>query len=201
MSYHKRPSSFNAHVRRRGAPVWLVFLLGMALVFGGYYLWLGARDFLQTGGLGIREATQRAAIIGTATQAQVAERAALVATRQATLRPTPTDVPECQMFRVTVNMAIIRNRPTTAGSILDQVPNGTDICVIAEEADGEWYLIDLNPRTRRLEPGYLRRDLVRPLNPTATPTRTFTPLPTVTPEPATATPTPTASETEPAPPP
>ena len=36
--------------------VWaLIFVMAVAFVFGGYYLWLGVRDFLSTGGLGIEQ--------------------------------------------------------------------------------------------------------------------------------------------------
>ncbi len=32
--------------RNSGPPAWIVFLAGVALIFGLYYVWLGVRDFL-----------------------------------------------------------------------------------------------------------------------------------------------------------
>jgi hypothetical protein len=190
MSMSKRPQYRS---RRSGPPPWLVFLLGVAAVFGVYYLAAGFQDFVESGGLGIREATQQAALIATATRERLATREAVSSTRLATARPSPTDVPPCEMFVVSVPIAIIRAAPDTNADIIDQVPSGTDICVIARESDTDdidWLLIDYNPRTRRLDPAYIREDLVRAANPTPTPSMTFTPLPTVTDAPISPTPTP-----------
>ena len=69
---------------------------------------------------------------------------------------------------------------------------GETVCVIAKEANTEWYVLDDNPLTRRLEPVYMHEDIIRALNPTPTPTRTFTPSPTTSPSPTfTKSPTPT----------
>lgn len=190
MSMSRRPQYRS---RRGGPPAWLVFLLGIATVFGVYYLAAGFQDFVESGGLGIRESTQQAALISTATRERLATREAISATRLATARPSPTDVPPCEMFIVNIPIAIIRAAPNTTAQIIDQVPNGTALCVIAREADTEdvdWLLIDYNPRTRRMDAAYVREDLVRAANPTPTPSMTFTPLPTVTDAPPTRTPAP-----------
>lgn len=176
-------------------PPWLIFIVAIAVVFGAYYVWNGFQDFLRTGGLGIREATERARLIATATQERVATREAIRETRIATARATPTDVPPCQDFVVSVPQAVIRINPTTNSELVEQVPSGTILCVIALQEGTDWYLIDTNPRTRRLDAAYIREDLVRAANPTLTPSRTFTPLPTVTPMPVTETATPTATAT------
>ncbi len=190
MSVSKRPQYRS---RRSNPPPWLVFLLGVAAVFGVYYLTAGFQDFVESGGLGIREATQQAALIATATRERLATREAISATRLATVRPSPTDVPPCERFVVSVPIAIIRAAPDTSAQIVDQVPSGTDICVVARHSDTDaidWLLIDYNPRTRRLDAAYIREDLVRAANPTPTPSMTFTPLPTVTDTPISLTPTP-----------
>lgn len=184
-----------------GLPGWLVFLIAVAVGLGGYYLWLGLRDYIQAGGLGIIEATQRADLIASATQ----ERAVVftAAAPVITPVPSPTAVPPCQDFEVAATVAIIRDSPTTNAAILDQVPAGTVVCVIGranDDPNSEWFLLDFNPRTRRLDAAYMREDVILPLNPTPTPSRTVTRPPTVTPVPTTpspftSTPSPTPSPT------
>jgi hypothetical protein len=167
----------------------LVFLIAVATGLGGYYLWTGVQDYLRAGGLGIVEATQRAELIASATQARVVIITA--AAPVVTLFPTPTDVPPCQDFEVAAPVAIIRDRPSVNGAILDQVPQGTVICVIGragDDPDNEWFLLDFNRRTRRLDAAYMREDVILPLNPTLTPSRTVTRPPTVTAIPTTPSP-------------
>lgn len=174
-----------------GLPAWLVFLIAVAVVFGGYYVWTGVRDFIRAGGMGVVEATQRAGLIASATLNRVAT--ITQAAPQITLRPSPTPLPPCVDFEVIPGVAIIRERPSTASAIVDQIPLGTIVCVLGREPapNDDWYLIDTQPRTRRLDAGYMRADLIRAVNPTLTPSRTVPPPPTVTPLPATNTPTPT----------
>lgn len=176
-----------------GFPPWLVFLVAVALVFGVYYVWSGFQGFLRAGGLGITEATQRAQIIISATL----NRAATItqAAPEVTIRPSPTVLPACEDFEVVPSVAIIRERPSVNSAIVQQIPLGTIVCVIgrADPPNQDWYLIDTQPRTRRLDAGYMRADLLYPLNPTLTPSRTVPPPPTVTPLPATQTHTPTAT--------
>jgi hypothetical protein len=184
-------------------PPWLIFLLAIAVVFGGYYVWTGVQNFIRTGGLGIRESTERARLIATATRERVETSEAIRETRVATIRPTPTDVPPCQDFLVIPAQAVIRSLPSVNAELVQQVPAGTILCVIAIEPGTEWYLLDINPRTRRLDSAYIRQDLVRAANPTLTPSRTFTALPTVTAGPTTPAPpesatSPPAAGTEPA---
>jgi hypothetical protein len=187
-----------------GLPGWVVFLVAVAIGLGGYYVWLGVQDYIRAGGLGITEATQRAELIASATQQRAATFTAIAPSVMGTLPPTPTAVPPCQDFRVTAGVAIVRDRPTTAAGIVSQLPAGTVVCVIGRaSADDQWYLIDTNPRTRRLDEGYMRQDVIEPVNPTPTPSRTVTRPPTVTPLPTTPAPpteTPTASLTPSAPP-
>ncbi|MCU0475773.1 MAG: SH3 domain-containing protein [Anaerolineae bacterium] len=171
-----------------GLPGWLIFLIAVAIGLGAYYTWLGVQDYVRAGGLGVTEATQRADLIASATQERAATFTA-VAPALITLAVTPTPVPPCQDFAVAVTVGIVRDRPSTNAAILEQLPQGTTVCVIARIGeDGEWYELDINPRTRRLDAGYMRQDLVEALNPTPTPSRTVTRPPTVTPVPFTPTP-------------
>lgn len=164
-----------------GTPTWLVFLLGVAVVFGVYYLWLGVRDFAAEGLDQIDQVTQQAAIVITSTQQQIEIQATQA---QITSLPTFTAIPDCQEFQVVVDRAIIRNAPSTAAGVLDSAEQGDILCVIQPDPrDTEWYLLDLNPDTRRINEGYIFGNLVEALNPTPTPTQTFTPAPTVTPMP------------------
>lgn len=160
---------------RGGPPAWLVFLVAVALVFGGYYVWLGISNYLRTGGLGIIEATERANVIETATAERV------VAQPLRTVPPTFTPIPDCQPFFVSVPQAIMRDAPNTNAEIIQQLAQGSEICVIgrAEEND-EWYIVDGNMDTRRIEFAYMHETIIRAADPTATPTRTFTPPPTIT---------------------
>lgn len=195
MSYRRGSS----HRPGGGLPAWLIFLLAVALVFGAYYMWTGIKDFIRAGGLGVVEATQRAEIIASATL----NRAATItqAAPQITIRPSPTTLPPCQDFEVAFNVAIVRERPSVNSAIVAQIPLGTIVCVLSREPapNDDWYLIDVQPRTRRLDAGYMREELIVAVNPTLTPSRTIPPPPTVTPLPATptlsATETPTATAT------
>lgn len=191
-----------------GTPAWLVFVVAVAVVFGAYYLWVGVQNYLRTGGLGVVEATRQAELVVTATAARVRA----VPTR--TPVPTGTPIPPCQAFVVSVPSAIVRDQPTTRGAIVTSLTAGQTVCVLERSGSGEWYVIDQNPRTRRVELAYMHESVIRAVNPTPTPSRTPTPLPTVTPLPtltptlsptprptdtpdpnATATPTPSATPT------
>jgi hypothetical protein len=92
-------------------------------------------------------------------------------------------VPTCADFRVIVPAAIVRDGPSTSAAIKGQFRQGDIVCVLGEEAGGEWYSIDFNPSTRRIEPGYMSNVLIEPVNPTPTPSLTLTPSHTVSPAP------------------
>lgn len=191
----KKPPSRSTRPSRypdTSVPAWLVFLMAMALVFGGYYLWQGIADFIASGGLGIAEATQRVTVLDTATAEQVQAQI-----DRLTPRATWTPMPECIDFVVIVPTAIVRDQPSTASTILDALPEGEVVCVIGQDpGNSEWYIIDRNPRTtRRIETGYMFYNIIDALNPTPTPSDTFTPAPTVTPAPATPTLPPTVTDT------
>ncbi|MBK8020672.1 MAG: SH3 domain-containing protein [Chloroflexi bacterium] len=163
---------------RSRSPSPLAFLIAIAIVFGAYYLFTGFQTYLRTGGLGVEEATRQAEVIASATADRVT-RALPVA--QMTLRPTATPPPTCQDFRVSVPAGIVRETPSTSGTVVTQFTQGTVVCVLGREANSEWYTIDLNPNTRRIDLAYMHETVIEAVNPTPTATQTL---------PATATPVP-----------
>jgi hypothetical protein len=180
MGYHRRQSD--------GPPTWFVFLLGIAFIFGGFYLWTSFKDYLRTGGLSVDQATQVSHEEASATAVQRVTSVAELPTR----RPSSTPKPDCQEFRVTANTAIMRQQPSTAAALVESIPEGSLVCVLETITGGDgflWYLIDRDPVTRLIETAYMREDVVEPANPSPTPSITFHP-PTITP---TYSATPTAS--------
>ena len=169
--------------QRSGPPSWFIILLGIAIVFGVYYLWLGLRNFMSTG-VSASESTLQAIEEDTATAIRFEE----IEFNAPTLLPSITPVPPCQDFVVRVPIATVRSGPSTSSSIVTGLREGETVCVITMLPDSEWYLVDQNERTRRIESVYMHRDIIRALNPTATPTITPTPTNTLTPT-ASATPT------------
>lgn len=164
-----------------GLPAWLVFLIGIALVFGGVYLCQGVQNFIRTGGQGVVESTERAVVVSTATAERITRSEP---GSEVTPRPTNTPVPECQDFVVSVPNAIIREGPSSGAQILTSLNEGAIVCVLGREGDSEWYVIDQTPETRRLDLVYMHETVIRAVNPTPTPSITPTPLPTITPLPS-----------------
>ena len=164
--------------QRTGPPSWFVILLGIAIVFGVYYMWLGIRGFMSSGMTTV-ESTRQAIEQVTAT----AERVLQLETYAPSPLPTRTPVPPCQDFAVSVPSAIVRSQPTTRSGIVETLPQDETVCVITRHLESEWFVVDNNPLTRRLEPVYMHQNIIRPLNPTPTPSKTFTPAPTITPKP------------------
>lgn len=175
MSYGRTPRGSRG--RGGGPPAWFIFLVGVAIVFGIYYLWQGVQNFLRTGGRGVVEMTQQAQIIFTATAAQVRP------TSSRANLPTSTPIPTCIDFIVSVPNAIVRENPNPNATIVTSYSQGDSVCVLGRSApESEWYFIDMNPRTRRIEAAYMHETVVEAVNPTVTPTRTptFTRTPTPT---------------------
>jgi hypothetical protein len=167
-------------------PTGLAFLVAVALVFGGFYIFRGMQDFFRTGGLGVDEATRQAALIASATAARVTRLPAAGGVIM-TPRPTATPPPECIDFRVSVPAGIVRESPGSGGAIVTQLTQGTTVCVLAREPGSEWYTLDLNPSTRRIDLAYMHETVIEAVNPTLTPTRTAPPTQTFTPAPPTST--------------
>lgn len=192
MSLGKRPGSAprrpSASYGQSGPPAWLVFLVGVALVFGSYYLWMGFRQFASSGGLAIQRSTDEAQVVTTATaESQATQTQAVIIAPPV----TRTAIPACEEFRVTVPVANLRSLPALDAPVLEGIPEGDIVCVISRSED--WYLIDRNTRTRSIEEGYMFYNIIEAVNPTPTPSLTWTPAPTVTQrptEPPTSTPSP-----------
>ena len=165
-----------AYGRRGGPPSWFVILLGIAIVFGLYYLWIGLRGFMSSG-LTVVESTRQAIERTTATAVRIVELQYLAPTPL----PTYTPVPPCQEFVVIVRSAIVRSSPSTDSRIVEAFKEGETVCVITKRPNSEWYVLDKNTLTRRLEPVYMHEDIIRALYPTDTPTRTPTETPSNTP--------------------
>jgi hypothetical protein len=196
MTLGRRPTGRRG---RDGLPAWLIFLVGIALVFGIYYVWLGIQSFLRSGGRGILESTRSAAIVSTAT-------AASMETGIPTVKPTTTPFPPCIPFIVIVPNARVRAAPSDSGAVLISFFMNDPVCVEGRAApDSEWYIIDWKPETRRVDIAYMHESVIEAKDPTPTPTHTQKPPPSVTPAPTltpsrtpkvTATETPTATATD-----
>lgn len=200
MSIRRTPAPRRPPPRRGdGLPTWIIFLVGTAIVFGGFYVWQGAQNFLRTGGLGVQEATERAQLIETATEARLATRPAtfVADTPIGGLPPTTTPIPDCQEFRVIVPNAVVRELPSTNAPVVTGLVLGTGVCVLGQDAGSEWYTVDGNPDTRRRELAYMHESVIEAVFPTETPTITLTPsiTPSITPT-LTTTPTETLEPTE-----
>jgi hypothetical protein len=189
MTLGRRPTSRRG---RDGLPAWLIFLVGIALVFGIYYVWLGIQSFLRSGGRGILESTRSAAIVSTAT-------AASMETGIPTVKPTTTPFPPCIPFIVIVPNARVRAAPSDSGAVLTSFFMDDPVCVEGRSApDSEWYIIDWKPQTRRVDIAYMHESVIEAKDPTPTPTNTQKPPPSVTPMPtltASHTPRVTATDT------
>jgi hypothetical protein len=163
--------------QKSGPPSWVVFLVGVAFVFGLYYLWNGFRDFIANGPR--LDPTSQAARDATAT----IERRTDLNLIQPTRRPSLTPIPECQTYFVRVDTANVRESPALDGVFIEMLPRDSEVCVL-QIVDGSqtppWFLIDRDTTTRRVDAGYVRSDLLIPLNPSPTVPPTLTPAPTIT---------------------
>ncbi len=174
MTLGRRPTGRRG---RDGLPAWLIFLVGIALVFGIYYVWLGIQSFLRSGGRGIIESTRSAAIVSSAT-------AEFVQTGVPTVKPTTTPFPPCIPFVVIVPNARVRAAASDSGAILTSFFMGDTVCVEGRAApDSVWYIIDWKPETRRVDIAYMHESVIEAKNPTPTATLSPTTPPSVTPPP------------------
>ncbi|NWG17785.1 MAG: hypothetical protein HXY41_14250 [Chloroflexi bacterium] len=176
--------------RSGGPPAWFVFIIGVAIVFGIYYVWDGVQNFLRTGGRGVAENTEQAQVFITA--------APVRPTANRNILPTFTPMPTCQDFVVSVPNAIVREAPSPNAAIVTSYSQNESVCVLGRpQPESEWYTIDMNPRTRRLETAYMHQSVIAAVYPTPTPTRTPSPTPTRAPSPTpTVTITPSARPTD-----
>ncbi len=179
---------YSSRRQQGGPPSWFVALIAAALVFGGFRLIMGVQDFFRAGG------ALRPTATALARATEVSLRATNTQSAIFTAMPTNTPQPTCDDHRVRVGAGNVnvRRQPSMQAAVIETISEGTVVCVL--EQQGEWFLIDRNPRTRRIDEGYIFQTLLQPVNPTPTPTNTFSPAPTITLTP-THTPTPTPSPT------
>jgi hypothetical protein len=176
--------------QQSGPPAWLVILAAALLVFGGYFIWIGTRNYMGAGLQAlIRPSPTPAAV-------QSPEAALPTLSQQFTPPPSRTPIPACQEFQVIVPEAIVRECASTSCQIADTRYEGDVVCVLEPAStDPEWYVVDLDDSQFFTTLAYMHESLLRPLNPTLTPSMTMTPLPTVTPTPS-RTPLPTPAPTD-----
>lgn len=177
------------HPGESGPPAWLIILAAAMFVFGGYFIWNGLRNYMS----GAFQAFARATEVPLTA---VASQPVSTLEAQFTSVPSRTPVPACQEFVVRVPEAIIRECASTSCAIAGTLREGAVVCVLEQDyASDEWYIIDLDDSQFFTSIAYMHQSLIRPLNPTLTPSITNTPLPTLTPVP-TGTPLPTPEPTQ-----
>ncbi|MBN1966425.1 MAG: hypothetical protein JW910_17375, partial [Anaerolineae bacterium] len=160
---------------RSGPNPLLIVLIGALVVFGGYYVWTGFLSFLEDEGDITAQVTRAAFSTATAQAAPPSPTRYIVVTF--------TPLPPCQMFTVSVELARYRSCPSENNRdcpVRDTLPFGTEVCVYARAPENpEWYVVELNPGGAYRDIVYMHESVIKPLNPTPTPTVTFTPLPTI----------------------
>ncbi len=178
-------------------PTGLIILAGMLLVFGGYYVWRGMMDFLDSSGNITAPATSTALArltitLGAQTDEPTVNFIAPVLATKTPARP-------CQEFRVNVVRARVRECPKDSCNTVVLPGQGAKICVLGSVPSApDWYEINLSPDDTIPQIGYMHNSVLDPANPTPRPTRTPKPLATVTPIPSetpTRTPTPLPTHT------
>jgi hypothetical protein len=166
---------------RSGPSPLLVVVIGAFVVFGGYYVWTGFLSFLEDKGDITAQVTRQALSTGTA-------QAGPVLPPTMFFPATFTPLPPCLWFKVTAERAVYRECPSQDNRqcpIRDVVTFGTELCVYSRApGNPEWYVVELNPGGAYRDTVYMHESVIKPVDPTPTPSQTYTPLPTVTPVPS-----------------
>lgn len=171
--------------QKQGPSPLLVILIAAAIVFGGYFLYIGAVNWYENDAIGNRTATSEGEL--TQTSESIAN-----ATQAFMPFPTNTKVPNCQIYFVDVSSAFVRECPSLTCRGKANKPQQSDVCVIGRpdpaefpiyQTVNEWWVIDLNEGYLYPDLGYMHESVLAPRNPTPRPSQTFTPLPTITPFP------------------
>ncbi|MFC1959847.1 hypothetical protein ACFLYO_03970 [Chloroflexota bacterium] len=175
-----------------GPPAWLVILAAAMLVFGGYFIWSGVRNYMAGAFETFTVPTEIASVNSTPGLSPSPD-------DRFTPLPSRTPLPDCQDFLVIVPEAIVRECASTNCAIADTRHEGDTICVLQrDQSNEEWYIVDLDDSRFFTTLAYMHESLLRSLSPTATPSSTSRPLPTLTPVPTdTALPTLQPAETSP----
>ncbi len=184
---------YNSRYGSRGPSPLTITLIAAVMVFGGYLLWSGFMNWLDTGQTQgrIDEQTREAAF--TATAEEVLNQPSV------RLFPTSTPIPPCEFFYVKgPQAAFIRECPSTNCDDVGYVDPDEAVCTVGRATDPdyphpeEWLVILLDPDAIIAEFAYMHESVLKAANPTATSTSTPEPLPTITRTPG-STPQPTAT--------
>ncbi len=173
----------------KGTPIWLVIVISVLIVFGGYSVWSGLLRFLNANG--------NIAVTIQAEGAQPPDDN--IPTEPPYSRPTATTFKPCLDFRVNVVKARVREcAKDTCATLETMLSQGALVCVYGPAAGAtDWYQVNIRPTSVFPQIAYMHSSVLDAVNPTKKPTRTFTPLPTVTPIPTLKpTRTPTAPPTD-----
>jgi hypothetical protein len=159
----------------------LVIVIAALVVFGGYYVWTGFLSFLEDKGDITAQVTREAFSSATA-------KAGPVLPPTMFFPATFTSLPPCQWFKVTAQRAVYRECPSQDNRqcpIRDVVTFGTELCVYSRApGNPEWYVVELNPGGAYRDTVYMHESVIKPVDPTPTPSPSNTPLPTITPVPS-----------------
>ncbi len=159
-----------------GTPIWLIVLVGMLVVFGGFFIWSGLLRFLNASGDITAPVTAQAA------SAAQQDQASASASEPIPTIPTETPVRPCQSFRVNVVKARVREcAKDTCATLETMYSEGAVVCVYGvAPAATDWYEVNLRPTSVYPQIVYMHTSVLDAINPTRRPTRTATALPTVT---------------------
>ncbi len=165
----------------RGLSPMTVSLIAMVLVFGGYLLWTGFMNWLDTGTEQKREREATESAGSTATSEAVLNRP------RPPLFATNTPIPSCQSYIVRGPQAAwVRECPSTNCDQVTYLDPNVQVCVIGRASNDdyanstEWYEILLEPDAILPEIVYMHEITLRSANPSATPRPTREALPTIT---------------------
>jgi hypothetical protein len=165
--------------QRGSFPVWIAILIGVMLVFGGYYLWRGLIGYFESGAniaAPVIDSTVKAVARATETADAVSQQSAMEF-----IFPTKTPDRICQNYWVSVVRARVRSCPDQSCDTLDRPVQGTMMCVYRTAKDNpDWYEVDLAPQAPLPRLGYMHNSVVTLDQPAVRPTITFIPFPTVT---------------------
>jgi len=174
-----------------GPPRWMQVVIGVLIAVGGFTILRGVMTFIETEGTMVTAPTFTAVAQVILNRTGSPRGPTLDFTNVSKVALTPTRV--CQMFKVKVVKARIRDCPKETCETLSLPPQGASICVYGTAANApDWYEINTDPADPFYRPAYMHQSVLAPENPTPKPLK----LATVTPAPVKPTvPSPTSIPT------
>lgn len=162
-------------MRRNGSPRWMKAVIGVLILIGGFTILRGVMTFIETDGTMITAPTVTAVAQVILNRTGSPRGATLDFTNVSKVPLTPTRT--CQLFRVKVVKARIRDCPKESCETISLPPQGTTICVYGTVAAApDWYEINTTPDDPFYRPAYMHQSVLAAENPTPKPLK----LPTVT---------------------